>query len=530
MSRTTPVERRRARFWAVAWLPYPHLMGCAPLDVWLRLLCRPPAHIALRFWPRLLCALCTSALSTLLTLPERILFALWWRWWRPAADQMPAPVFILGYYRSGTTHLQYLLDCDPQLYSPHWMQTLAPQGFVLSWSLLRLLFIPFMPATRPVDALAFGPDVPSEDDFALCNWTLASTLPGRAVVPRVHWFYDRFHDLCGLTPAEYARWCRYQRAFVRKLTLVSHGHRLLLKTPSHTARLEALLQLFPEAKFIHITRHPHAVIRSNMTMAEILQQRYYLQNPLPADETQQHLAREYLATEERYIEMRHRVPRGQLAEVRFQDLLADPISEVRRIYAELGLPITGAFEQRLLGYLDATKGYSGNVHAGWTEAQAQRLTPLLASMVQEFGHDRAAIPTAQPPPPQGPRPRPLRTVIIAVVTAAACAAVWLAVADVTRDRHDSFVWPTGIVIGYAVHRAVRRGNTSLGVWSALLTACVYAGVAFSNSRTLQHAGHAVVPALDIWTTTVRQLTKPAHLFWAFMGVVTAYRLAARRWP
>src|SRR5438477_447854 len=90
---------------------------------------------------------------------------------------------LLATAAAGTLHLQYLLDCDPQLYSPRWVQTLAPQGFVFSWSVLRLLFIPFMPATRPVDALPFGPDVPSEDDFALCNWALASTLPGRSVLP-----------------------------------------------------------------------------------------------------------------------------------------------------------------------------------------------------------------------------------------------------------------------------------------------------------------------------------------------------------
>ena len=524
MKRTTMVEPEPR-----AWLPYPHVMGGAPLDVWFRLLCRPPVRVPLRYWPRLLGALCTSAMSTLLTLPERIMFALWWRWQRPAGDTSPPPVFVLGYYRSGTTHLQYLLDCDPQLYSPQWAQTLAPQGFVLSWSLLRALFIPFMPATRPVDALAFGPDVPSEDDFALCNWALASSLPGRSVVPHAHRFYDRFHDLRALTPAERARWSDYQLAFTHKLTFVARGRRLLLKTPSHTARLETLLELFPGAKFIHITRHPQAVLRSNMTLASIVLRRYALQPALPADEMQDHLASEYLGTERRYLAMRSQVPPGQLAEIRFQDLLADPLGEIRRVYATLGLPFAAAFERRLLAYLDFTRNYAGNLHADWTDEQTRQHAPLVAFLSQAFGHNRPAIPMVTPPRPPD-RPRAMTAAFAAAVAAVAAAVVWLTLAQVTLNRHDSFVWPTGIIIGYATHRAAGRGDTRLGVWAVLLTVGVLLCIPFFNSWTLQHAGHSAFTTNDVWRTTVHHLGTPAHLFWIFMGLATAYRVASRRWP
>src|SRR5262249_31602028 len=160
---------------------------------------------------------------------------------------------------SGTTLLQNLLACDPNLYSPHFAQVFAPQGFCLTWALLRWFILPFLPRTRPQDNVAFGPLVPGEDDFALNNGALASPMPGRTVAPQVHRFYDRFHDLKGLTPAERQRWSNYQLAFVRKLSLVAGKRRILLKTPAHTARIEPLLDLFretTEAKFIYISRHP----------------------------------------------------------------------------------------------------------------------------------------------------------------------------------------------------------------------------------------------------------------------------------
>ena len=75
----------------------------------------------------------------LLTLPERLILALYLRLRGRAIDRRPAPVFILGYYRSGTTFLQFLLNCDPNLYSPRRRQTFSPQGFFPELDLPPLL-------------------------------------------------------------------------------------------------------------------------------------------------------------------------------------------------------------------------------------------------------------------------------------------------------------------------------------------------------------------------------------------------------
>src|SRR5258707_745140 len=119
------------------YLPYGHLMALAPIDVWFRLLREAGEPIPWRYWPRLIFALICSILATALTLPERLIFSLWIRFRGRAHSKNPskadpAPLFVLGYYRSGTTHLQYLLDRDVHLRSPRWCEVLAPQGFILS--------------------------------------------------------------------------------------------------------------------------------------------------------------------------------------------------------------------------------------------------------------------------------------------------------------------------------------------------------------------------------------------------------------
>ncbi len=98
--------------------PYPHFMGFAPLDGWYRLLISGQVVIPPRFWLRLAVALLVSLFFTFVTLPERLLTALWLRLGKPRKP-LPGPVIILGYYRSGTTLLQYLLSRDPNLYALH---------------------------------------------------------------------------------------------------------------------------------------------------------------------------------------------------------------------------------------------------------------------------------------------------------------------------------------------------------------------------------------------------------------------------
>ncbi len=442
-------------------------MGFAPLDVWFRLLFRPRVTISPRFWPRLAFALLLSSLFTLVTLPERIIAALYLRLSK-REKQRPGPVIILGYYRSGTTLLQYLLSCDPNLYAPHWGQAFAPQGWWLTWTLLRWFVLPFFPRNRPQDNVAFGPLVPAEDDFALNNGVLASTLPGRIVLPQAHPFYDRFHDLKDLTPAERRRWRLYQLAFVRKLAPQAGGRRVLLKTPAHTARIAALLDLYRNTtgvKFVYISRHPHKVFRSNVAMLRQLTDICGLQPPLEEEELEEYVLGEFVATEEEYRRTRALIPAGDLAEIRLQDLQADPLGTMRRVYDQLGLSFTPAFEQQMIAYLHANRDYQPNVHAPPSPKQKERMASALQSLVEQGRHDgRAPESVALPAPDRSARCRQVLRGTALGLTAAAIAFILLLLAASQLGIHSlGLAWPCAVVIGVGVLRgAGNHGSVALG--------------------------------------------------------------------
>jgi hypothetical protein len=514
------MQAKADHIWPLA-APYLHFMGFAPLDVWFRLLFRPAVKIPPRFWLRLVFALGLSSLVTLITLPERLLAALYLRGTR-GRKNLPGPVIILGYYRSGTTLLQYLLSCDPNLYAPHWGQMFAPQGWGLTWTLLRWFILPFFPRNRPQDNVAFGPLVPAEDDFALNNWALASTLPGRLVIPQAHGFYDRFHDLKELTADERRRWDVYQHSLVRKLAILSGPRRILLKTPAHTARIPALLELYRHTsgvKFVYISRHPHQVFRSNVVMLQQLPDICGLQEPLEQGELEDYLLREYVATEEEYLRTRSLIPEGGLAELRLQDLRADPLGTLRRVYAQLGLPFTAEFERRLLVYLNANRDYQPNRHTAWTPKNEMRTLTALAPLVEQEGHD---LPPPQPLelPPLPPRLRRrqvLGAVSLGVLAAVLCGVCLRQLGSWLGVHYLGFAWPCAVAIGVGVLRgASNQGSTFLGVGALLLTALTLIAVPL------------VTPELLSQLREHRVLALVCGPFWWTLALASAYRIGSQR--
>jgi hypothetical protein len=145
------------------------------------------------------------------------------------------------------------------------------------------------------------------------------------------------------------------------------------------------LELFPGAKFVHVSRSPELVFRSNLLLARELQRAFALQLPLPEDEQEEIITCEYLATEMHYLADRARIPAADLAEVRLQDLSADPMGEMKRIYRELGLPFSRGCEERMLQVAATFGKQVRNRHPDLTERQKARVARL-ESLAATFGH------------------------------------------------------------------------------------------------------------------------------------------------
>lgn len=285
-----------------------------------------------------------------------------------AATQVHTPLFILGHWRSGTTLLHNLLACDPQFAAPTLLQTLYPHTFLTFERQLRLLGL-FAPKTRLIDDMRFGFEHPQEDEFALCNATLMS--------PYLTWLFphsqenfDRCLTLCDVTPQEYTRWCQALMDFLRKVTLRTN-RRLVLKSPAHTARIRVLLELFPEAQFIHIHRNPYAVFQSTRHLYQTMWRTTSLQQvgDLDLDEL---ILQRYEMVYGQFVADRSLIPTGNYTELCFEELTANPLRALEQIYGELGLAGFETARSHFMRHLTAIRGFQKNRF------------PSLSSVLQEM--------------------------------------------------------------------------------------------------------------------------------------------------
>ncbi len=112
---------------------------------------------------------------------------------------------------------------------------------------------------------------------------------------------------------------------------------LILKSPPHTARIRLLLELFPDARFVHIHRHPYVVFRSTRHLIRAVQPVFRLQEG-PVPDGDDRILSVYTELYDAFFEERGLIPEGRFCEVAFDDLERDPVGVVGSIYESLGLP------------------------------------------------------------------------------------------------------------------------------------------------------------------------------------------------
>ena len=131
------------------------------------------------------------------------------------------------------------------------------------------------------------------------------------------------------------RWKRALLWFLKCLTL-RNPKRIVLKSPPHTCRIRALLEMFPKAKFVHIVRDPYVIFPSTVNLWKRLYRDEGLQMPT-GEGLEEHVFDTFTRMYEAFERDRDLIGPGQFCEVRYEELVADPMEQMRRVYEELEL-------------------------------------------------------------------------------------------------------------------------------------------------------------------------------------------------
>lgn len=307
----------------------------------------------------------------------------------PEADEMPPPVFILGHWRSGTTHLYNIM-----VKSGAWGYV-PPVATGLPWDLFGLAraFNPLLeralPKHRYIDNIPVNPDSPQEDEIAVANMSPLSFYHG-IYFPRAFSELVRrglFFDGC--TEEEIGAWRSRFSYLLRKLHLHQGGKPLLIKNPVYTGRLAMLRRMFPDAKYVHIRRNPYEVFASMRNFYAKLLKEFALQEYGHVD-----IDEAIFSVYERMMPALERDAAGLAADeyvdLAYEDLDRDPLGVVETVYKRLDLEGFEDAKPRFSSYLASVAGFEKNRFA-YSDEAAGKVEARLGPFLRKWGYRRPGL-------------------------------------------------------------------------------------------------------------------------------------------
>ena len=349
------------------------------LSVAAGLLWRHRRRIEAGYAGRVAFMMATSLLGAALSLGDRPRFG------RPATrTTWDGPVlFILGFWRSGTTLLHDLVARDPRFATPTLVDAnTAP--FLAAGRVIGPWLAPILPPDRGYDSMVLDVAGPWEEEGML--FSLSGLSPYlTALFPKDFREFDSMLDLRGLPESGLREWRRSYVTICGRVTRGATHKTVLFKSPPGAARLPLIMETFPQAKFLHLSRDPEVVFASNMRMMRQVGETMRLQHETD-DDIAEHVLHRFEVIYDRYAEDFGKLPPGRVANLTYEQLLADPLGSLEEAYERLDLPGFGAIAPEFSRLLDARASYRTNVHAPLSPQRRSEIAQRWGPHARRWGY------------------------------------------------------------------------------------------------------------------------------------------------
>lgn len=293
------------------------------------------------------------------------------------------PVFIVGHWRTGSTFLHQLMDLDEQFAAPTVFQVSIPDSFLVSRKYYEPVMSRVMGAKRPMDNVKLGFDEPQEDEYALLKLTLDSPLVKLIFPDNQDYFLNGYENFSPSTGGE-EKWEKEMYDFCKKLDYAT-GKRIIFKNPFHSLRIPTLTKMFPDARFIHIHRHPYKVVPSTINMWNIVGKQNRLKKrwkpPVITDVTKV-LGTFYYKIQKDLND----IPEKNSYELSFEIFEKNPKAELEKMYRHFNWDFSPDFEAGLEKKLARLKNYKKNKYS-ISEKEKEIIYGLLKEHFEYYNYE-----------------------------------------------------------------------------------------------------------------------------------------------
>ena len=263
------------------------------------------------------------------------------------AEEISQPIFILGLPRSGTTFLHNLLAQDPANLAPRCWETIYPYPLeagprtkpdprpqLVAKHFARFLWLaPELPSLHPLEANG------AQECIEITGQVIRSMrFEATHYVPS----YERWLDATGHREAY-----RFHKRFLQHLQHQNGRGRWILKSPDHIFAIDALLDVYPDARLVFVHRDPLEVLASVARLTEILRQPF--SRKVDRLRIGQQVSYRWALGANLLIDisLKQREPRPRIFHLNYTSLVADPLASVTAIYRYFGLALSSAARTRI---------------------------------------------------------------------------------------------------------------------------------------------------------------------------------------
>jgi len=299
--------------------------------------------------------------------------------------EMKDPVFILGHWRSGTTFLHNILSLNSDFGFPRLYQVIHPNSFMYISKNYGDFIRGKKEKKRAMDNVQHHPMLPGEEEFALAAITQKSPIVGW-VFPKNYEYYENYLCLQNIPAEDLTEWKTKYLNYLKKVTYVEKKQ-LILKSPTNTARIKFLLELFPDAKFIHIHRNPYNVFLSTKKLHGTAIAKTSLQKSYKYDVTERILST-YDKLYNCFLEDVKLLNKNNFVDISFEDLESDTFNTIKNIYDSIHLADFGKFKPALEKYIEENKDYKKNVYPGMEPALKEKIYDRWKKYFDYWGYSK----------------------------------------------------------------------------------------------------------------------------------------------
>ncbi len=348
---------------------------------WIKVLIENRFQINWRFIPKALYVTSMILLTTPLRFNEK------WKYEKKYQDiKIEKPIFIIGHWRSGTTFLHYLLGKDKNLGYISTMDTLDPSVFLHYEKFLQKIVRNSLPEKRPMDNLEMGTTLPYEEEYAIANLSPYSFYHAWYFPRSINRYFKRYVLYEGVNSDVIEKWKQIYLYFLKKITYKHKGKQLIIKSLVNTAKIQHLLELFPDAKFIHQYRNPYEVYMSTWRLYNSILPLFSFQHIDP-EEFDKSILTIYKRIYEKYHQEKKLIPKENLIELPYEEFTKNPMQTLEKIYSQFGIPGFETAKPAFENYIKKHAVYERN-HYTITEQTKKKVYQEWKEIFKEFGYDQ----------------------------------------------------------------------------------------------------------------------------------------------